>query len=799
MKLGWTLLATLALLLSAACSRKDEPPASAGVSSPPGAATREKPDDPPAPPPDANLVAADWGGAVEEVTDNYGPGFMGRRLIDGLLAPAWIVDTRQKPQQFWLTYPQEAVLSFFEREPAEIDAMTIVLTGTASLAPKDVEVWTSMTSPTENFTRRTAATLEPRPGEQVLEFEPVEAKFVKLKILSGYERPVIEIAEIRVREAHRPGYTPLFVRAPLVKHWKGSPREAAQRGLDWLQHAAPTWVNTHHCFGCHVQSQVLMGQAVALKHDYRVNMKSVWALEEHAREQSSWGSWWNPSNSATAFGAMGVAYAADMIGSEHDKAYPYTERGLLGESTRRLMAAQEKDGAFPVDELNPPIVQGQFMTTGNALVAIKRQADQTGDAKLHESARRATEWIAANEPQTTQDKIFKVMSLMHYGTPDQKRTAWSVVETLAAEQQADGGWKENAKTEGSNAIATGQVLYAFKQAGISIHGEMFRRGVDFLLSHQDNDPESLDNGSWKAMNTESKQPSGFAHTMWAVIGLAGAYGPEPTGALQIVKQQGDKPPARNFVIVLDVSGSMNAKLGDTTRWKTALAMLDEVVAELPEDLNVGLRVYGHRQSSKSPQTCKDTELVVPVAKLDRARLVKAAAKLKPRGETPLIHSSLQAVADLKSSGGGSVILITDGEESCKGDARQAAAEIAASGVGVTLNIIGFTLTGEAAEAELGALAGSTGGRYYSAQDGAQLSRAVKLAALSRLPYDILDSSGKVLVSGQTSELSRELPPGKYRIRIDALGQVLEEPLTVVPGQTTTLGLGVENDRFVIQR
>ena len=40
---------------------------------------------------------------------------------------------------------------------------------------------------------------------------------------------------------------------------------------------------------------------------------------------------------------------------------------------------------------------------------------------------------------------------------------------------------------------------------------------------------------------------------------------------------------------------------------------------------------------------------------------------------------------------------------------------------------------------------------------------------------------------------------KYRIRIDALGQMLEEPLTIVPDRTTTLGLGVDGDRFVIRR
>jgi hypothetical protein len=496
---------------------------------------------------------------------------------------------------------------------------------------------------------------------------------------------------------------------------------------------------------------------------------------------------------------MGVAHAMEVLTDIDDKKYPYTVNGLMGESARQLMKSQMEDGSQPVDEVNPPIVQGQFMTTGNSLVALKAAAARYQNPKYDAAAERSLAWIATHEPETTQDKIFKIISLMHYGTPDQKRIAWSVVETLAAEQQPDGGWKESAASKGSNAIATGQVLYAFKQAGISIHGEMFRRGVDFLLEHQDKDPAKLENGSWEAMNTASEKPSAFAHTMWAVIGLAGAYGPEPTGALQIVKQEGDKPPSRNLDIVLDVSGSMNAKLGDTTRWKTALTVLEDVVKQLPEDLNVGLRVYGHRHSSKSKETCKDTELVVPIEKLDRARLVKVAAKLKPRGETPLVYSILQAVDDLKKSGGGSVILITDGEESCKGDAQAAATQIADSGVNVTLNIVGFTITGETVAAELGTLAGSTGGRYYSAQDGAQLSRAMMLAALHRLPYDIFDSNGKLLVSGQTSELSRELPPGKYRIRIDALGQTLEEPLNIVPDQTSSMSRGVVDDRFVLRR
>ncbi len=755
----------------------------------------------PAPPPPAvDLIAADMGGAIEELTDNYGPGFTGRRLIDGSLQPTWKLDAPFSAGEMGeMPYPQEVVFSFFEREPARIGALEIVLPDPATLAPKDIEVWVAQDAPTGNFIKIESQSLDAKPGTQRVSFDPIEARYVKLRVLSGSAPEGLEIAEVRVIEAESASYTPLFERAPLVQYWKGSPREAAQRGLDWLQQAGPVWIKRNGCFGCHVQAQVLMGQAVAHEHAYRVNRRSVQALYDHTREQSSWGSWWNPSHSANAFGAMGTTYAMEVLGTDDDRKYPYVDRGLQAEASNRLLENQLPDGSFPVDEVAPPIVQGKFMTTGNALVAIEWTAAHSEDLKYDAAAERALAWIVSNEPETTQDKAFKVIALMHYGTADQKRTAWSAVETLASEQQPDGGWKETIASAGSNAIATGQVLYAFKQAGVSIHGELFRRGVDFLLRHQINDPESLDNGSWAAMNTASEKPSGYAHTMWAVIGLAGAYGQAPTGALQIVKQQGDRPPARNLAIVLDVSGSMTAKLGEQSRWTTALATLDEVLTALPEDLNVGLRVYGHRFSSKAAATCTDTELLVPIAKLDRARIGKAASALRPRGETPLVHSILQAVDDLKAVGGGAVTLITDGEESCGGDAKGAAESIAASGVDVTVNIVGFTLTGAEVEAQLGSLAASTGGRYYAAQDGEQLSRAIKLAALNRLPYDILDNRGNVLVSGQSSELSRELAPGEYRIRIDALGQVLEESLTIVPNETTNLGLAVEGDQFAIRR
>src|SRR4029078_6444142 len=111
------------------------------------------------------------------------------------------------------------------------------------------------------------------------------------------------------------------------------------------------------------------------------------------------------------------------------------------------------------------------MLTGNALVALKWAAAHARDPKYGTAADHALAWIAANDAVTTQDRVFKIVALDHYGTPDHKRQAWSLVEELAAQQQPDGGWRESDKVDSSNAFATGQVLYAFKQAGVSVRSE----------------------------------------------------------------------------------------------------------------------------------------------------------------------------------------------------------------------------------------------------------------------------------------------------------------------------------------
>jgi hypothetical protein len=278
-------------------------------------------------------------------------------------------------------------------------------------------------------------------------------------------------------------------------------------------------------------------------------------------------------------------------------------------------------------------------------------------------------------------------------------------------------------------------------------------------------------------------------------------GPPKGGELSIVSAL--SPPTKtrkNIEIILDASGSMKTAMGKKTRWDVALDTLQLVLAKLPDDFNVGLRMYGHREASTSPKTCTDSELLAPIEPLNRDGLLEKAKAFKPKGETPLIYSALQAPADLKALGGGTVILITDGEESCKGDPVKAAAELKASGLDLRLNIVGFAVTNPKTQKDLTGFAQATGGMFYAAQSGGALAEALMIAAIEKFPYTVYDAAGKVVSSGEVDGSTEELPPGDYKVVVKAGARDIVAPrVTIGLGQAVTLRITMKNGQVVIEQ
>jgi Ca-activated chloride channel family protein len=56
---------------------------------------------------------------------------------------------------------------------------------------------------------------------------------------------------------------------------------------------------------------------------------------------------------------------------------------------------------------------------------------------------------------------------------------------------------------------------------------------------------------------------------------------------------------KSIALILDASGSMNAKLPEgRTRIEAAKAAVEEIVGKLPSDVRISLRAYGHQSPKR---------------------------------------------------------------------------------------------------------------------------------------------------------------------------------------------------------
>jgi len=187
-----------------------------------------------------------------------------------------------------------------------------------------------------------------------------------------------------------------------------------------------------------------------------------------------------------------------------------------------------------------------------------------------------------------------------------------------------------------------------------------------------------------------------------------------------------------MVLVLDASGSMNEPDGHgSTKIKAAKAAMKTIIGQLPGDVQVGLRVYGHRVPSAPDhaKACQDTQLVAPVTMLDKAGLTAAVDRFKALGETPIGLSLQRAGADLPKGTSGSIVLVSDGEDSCAPPAPcDVARKLKASGLQVTVDTVGLKVDAKA-RSELTCIAQATGGSYTDVADTAEL--ATKLGTVTQ--------------------------------------------------------------------
>jgi Ca-activated chloride channel family protein len=178
--------------------------------------------------------------------------------------------------------------------------------------------------------------------------------------------------------------------------------------------------------------------------------------------------------------------------------------------------------------------------------------------------------------------------------------------------------------------------------------------------------------------------------------------------------------ADQAIIVLDASGSMWGQIGGETKMDIAKRTLATVLGTVPSTLELGMMAYGHRDKG----SCADIELMVSPAAGSANTVAAAAYGINPKGKTPLADAVRQAAEILRfTEEKATVILVTDGIETCEADPCAVASTLEAAGVDLTVHVVGFGLSDDEGR-QVACLAENTGGQYLPAGDAAMLGAAL---------------------------------------------------------------------------
>ena len=184
----------------------------------------------------------------------------------------------------------------------------------------------------------------------------------------------------------------------------------------------------------------------------------------------------------------------------------------------------------------------------------------------------------------------------------------------------------------------------------------------------------------------------------------------------------------DVMIVFDASKSMAASddsAAGLRRIDTVRTALAKVVRKVPASRRLGLVTY---DTGERP-ACSNINLEMLPQAGAAQRLMERVNALRPDGRTPLTSAVALAARVLGfRRKPGTIVVVTDGDETCHGDPCALAERLKAEAAGLVVHVIGYRLKGSLGSSgrfQSRCLADTTGGLYVSTDTSDELVAALE--------------------------------------------------------------------------
>lgn len=222
------------------------------------------------------------------------------------------------------------------------------------------------------------------------------------------------------------------------------------------------------------------------------------------------------------------------------------------------------------------------------------------------------------------------------------------------------------------------------------------------------------------------------------------------------------------MLILDASGSMQRPDPAGTMMDAAKNAVRTFVDSAPAEAKVGLTTYGTGTGNTEAEKtagCRDVQILRKAQTLDRGALNTAVDGIQARGWTPMGTALRQAAASLPTTGPRSIVLVSDGDDTCSPpDPCDVARELKQQGLDLVVHTIGFAVD-DKARTQLDCVAKTTGGTYTDAADGAALQQILpKVSTAALRKYE---ATGTPISGGPSYDKAPVAATGQY---LDTIGQ-----------------------------